>query len=119
MTDVSNKFSCAAGWNKISQVSHADSLGLSFVVHPSGFILHRPHSFTRAKSEKFAYLKRRNFEGTIIKKPEKQMQALYHHVLRQQNKTFYTTVVDDVIDACRFELPWWKQYSTPPMAVRH
>ncbi|GAX72606.1 hypothetical protein CEUSTIGMA_g62.t1 [Chlamydomonas eustigma] len=39
------------GWNKVQQVAHVASLpGVSLLVHPTGFIIHRPHNKSAAMS---------------------------------------------------------------------
>lgn len=37
------------GQNKIVQIAHTNASGFGFVVHPTGFIIHRAHEVTAAR----------------------------------------------------------------------
>jgi hypothetical protein len=43
-------FGCRGyGWNKVQHIAALNATGFRFVVHPTGFIIHRAHERTRTK----------------------------------------------------------------------
>jgi len=121
------------GNDKISHVFTVNATGFGFMVHPSSFIVHRPHPKSKAF---FAYVTRKqaarralrqagplaqqtDAAGQVPSSPATQdyasltfslralTESMWRDAREQLAQGTYTTLVDDAVQACRQQLPWW------------
>ncbi|KAL6753172.1 glycosyl-transferase for dystroglycan-domain-containing protein [Haematococcus lacustris] len=101
------------GKNKIQQVAHMASQGVRFRVHPTGFLVHRPHTESQARKIflRVKFKSRRNaalLEGSLFQHVE---QMWLRHEQEIQQGTFQVVVDNDLV-ACLRQLPWWRNMTT-------
>lgn len=97
------------GKNKIVQVAHMAKSGFTFNVHPTGFLVHRPHPESLARKS-FLRVKFKSKNNPALLKD-----SLYQHIedlWAQHNASLvsgmYKVMVDDALTECVKSLPWWK-----------
>ncbi|GFH24400.1 glycosyltransferase-like protein LARGE2 [Haematococcus lacustris] len=104
------------GWNKVAQVFHTNASGFTFTVHPSGFLVHRPHPKSRAqglydsvKQKRPPVLaasspKRIGSEVPPAKLFHRKVAAMRHRMIMDVKKSQYEPVVDAGTQRCRQQL---------------
>lgn len=102
------------GQNKIVHIAHTNASGFEFVVHPTGFIIHRAHELTAARIQLVADMK----EDSILKKAQqggvgKNTVYGHSHKLWEEAKADmalgkYVPVLDPATKHCMRQLSWWK-----------
>ncbi|KAJ9514859.1 hypothetical protein QJQ45_028596 [Haematococcus lacustris] len=96
-----------------TQVAHMASQGVRFRVHPTGFLVHRPHTESQARKIflRVKFKSRRNaalLEGSLFQHVE---QMWLRHEQEIQQGTFQVVVDNDLV-ACLRQLPWWRNMTT-------
>ncbi|KAG1675456.1 hypothetical protein FOA52_001755 [Chlamydomonas sp. UWO 241] len=96
------------GWNKVQHVALVNASGFSFVVHPSAFIVHRPHPKSEAQGLYTDAAKGGSGEspGKLF---HRKVAAMRHVALRDMKRGTYVAVTDSESALCRRQLSWWAQ----------
>lgn len=111
------------GWNKVTHVTHVHHQGFKFMVHPTGFLVHRQHGYTKARDSYQS--SKASYEKTLLTnkakaRADKSLAATTHkfrdRVLVQLSEGRYKPALDTGLQMCLDTLPWWKQNSSKVVA---
>lgn len=114
------------GWNKVQQVALVNASGFQLLVHPSAFLVHRPHPRSEAQaiySVASTGATQGAFGGAagdgrggesatgrgapVSKLFLRKVSDLRHRTLRDMRRGSYTPIVDQQSMHCRQVLGWW------------
>eukprot|EP00882_Tetradesmus_deserticola_P029727 GHRQ01033323.1.p1 GENE.GHRQ01033323.1~~GHRQ01033323.1.p1 ORF type:complete len:242 (+),score=65.44 GHRQ01033323.1:222-947(+) len=105
------------GWNKVSHVINIYYQKYKFLAHPTGFIVHRQHS--RSNADKMYQVQKHSYEKDMVAgkitadKPNNNLAGLTHRfrdkVQAEVAAGNYTGLVDEGIQNCVKQLPWWQE----------
>jgi hypothetical protein len=94
------------------QVAHVNASGYAFIVHPSIFLIHRPHAKSDAQG---LYLAASSSQAKQQLPPAKlfhrKVAALRHLAVSQMRKGQFWPVLDAPSARCFRELPWWQDWA--------
>ena len=99
------------GWNKVQQVAHVNASGFQFVLHPTAFVIHRPHPkstaqgiYTSITSINASTGVKSVSQGKLF---HRKVASMRHLALRDMRRGTYIPVLDPGSDKCFRNLPWW------------
>ena len=94
-------------------MAYTNFSGFEFRVHPSGFLIHRPHPESRARKQflkvKFSRKNLSDVKGSMYEHVE----ALWAATQGEMQVGVYKARTDAVLTQCLARLPWWKGVSVP------
>jgi hypothetical protein len=104
------------GWNKVQQVAHVNSSGFRFILHPTAFLIHRPHAKSDAQGmySSVTLSKASSQETKTVSRGKlfhRKVASLRHRALRDMKRGTYGPILDPGTSNCIASLPWWASYS--------
>lgn len=101
------------GQNKIVHIAHANASGFKFVIHPTAFIIHRPHEVTQSRKQLIAdkkeYSKAQRMNRTLPSSTIYGRSTRLWEISKQQmDQGFFDPTLDSGTINCRNKLSWWQ-----------
>ena len=101
------------GQNKIVHIAHTNASGFKFVVHPTAFIIHRPHEVTQSRKQLIAdskeYSKAKRLNRTLpLSTIYGRSTRLWEVSKQQMDQGLFDPTLDSGTINCRARLSWWQ-----------
>lgn len=94
-------------------IAHANASGFKFVVHPTAFIIHRPHEVTQSRKQLIAdkkeYAKAQRMNRSLPSSTIYGRSTRLYEISRDQMaQGLFDPTLDAATINCRAKLSWWR-----------